>query len=88
MLREEIKQSWLRKLCGLFALPVLVGLKKRMDPDHYNGASLVGLRGVVVKSHGGTSKEGFACALEVAQLEARRNVPSLISDALSQASAD
>ncbi len=58
MLREEIKQSWLRKLCGLFALPVLVGLKKRMDPDHYNGASLVGLRGVVVKSHGGTSKEG------------------------------
>ncbi|MCK0155420.1 phosphate acyltransferase PlsX [Alcanivorax sp. S6407] len=83
MIREEIGSSWLRKLSGLLALPVLAGLKKRMDPDRYNGASLVGLKGVVVKSHGGTSVEGFISALEVAELEARRNVPALIRDALA-----
>lgn len=87
MIREEIGASWLRKLSGLMALPVLAGLKKRMDPDRYNGASLVGLKGVVVKSHGGTSVEGFISALEVAELEARRNVPDLIRDALAPADA-
>jgi len=83
MIREETRRSPLRLLSGLFALPLLGGLKKRMDPDSYNGASLVGLDGVVVKSHGGTSVNGFACALEVALLEARRNVPALIRDALA-----
>ena len=83
MIREETRRSPLRLLSGLFALPLLGGLKKRMNPDRYNGASLVGLNGVVVKSHGGTSVEGFACALEVAVLEARRNVPALIRDALA-----
>lgn len=83
MIREEIKRSWWRKLCGLFSLPVFSGLKERMSPDRYNGASLVGLNGIVVKSHGGTGVDGFASALEVAQREARRNVPSLIRDALA-----
>lgn len=83
MIREETRRSPLRLLSGLFALPLLGGLKKRMDPDSYNGASLVGLNGVVVKSHGGTSVNGFSCALEVALLEARRNVPALIRDALA-----
>ncbi|ASK34362.1 phosphate acyltransferase PlsX [Alloalcanivorax mobilis] len=83
MIREEADRSLLRKLSGLFALPLLRGLKRRMDPERYNGASLVGLNGVVVKSHGGTGVEGFVCALEVAQLEARRNVPALIKDALA-----
>lgn len=85
MIREETRRSPLRLLSGLFALPLLGGLKKRMDPDSYNGASLVGLNGVVVKSHGGTSVNGFSCALEVALLEARRNVPALIRDALAPA---
>lgn len=88
MIREEAERSWLRKLSALLALPVFRGLKSRMDPDRYNGASLVGLRGVVVKSHGGTTVEGFASALEVAELEARRNVPALIRDALAPAGND
>ena len=86
MIREEAERSWLRKLSALLALPVFRGLKSRMDPDRYNGASLVGLRGVVVKSHGGTTVEGFTSALEVAEVEARRNVPALIRDALAPAS--
>lgn len=83
MIREEAGRSLLRKLSTLFALPLLGGLKRRMDPNHYNGASLVGLNGVVVKSHGGTGVEGFVSALEVALLEAKRNVPALIRDALA-----
>ena len=83
MIREEIGRSWWRKLSGLFSLPVLNGLKRRMDPERYNGASLVGLNGVVVKSHGGTGEAGFTSALEVALLEARRNVPALIRDAVA-----
>ncbi|MCG8391496.1 MAG: phosphate acyltransferase PlsX [Pseudomonadales bacterium] len=83
MIEEEARRSWWRSLCALFAMPVFKGLKSRMDPDRYNGASLVGLQGVVVKSHGGTTEQGFASALEVAELEARRNVPALIRDALA-----
>ena len=45
----------------------------------------VGLNGIAVKSHGGTSEQGFLSALEVAEVEARRNVPALISDALAPA---
>ena len=82
MIREEIGRSWLKKLSGLLALPVLRGLKGRLDPERYNGASLVGLNGIVVKSHGGVGEHGFAAALEVALLEAKRNVPALIGSAL------
>ena len=84
---EEAGRSLLRKLSGLFALPLLRGLKHRLDPERYNGASLVGLNGIVVKSHGGTGVEGFVSALEVAVLEAERNVPALIRDALAPADA-
>ncbi len=87
MIREEAGRSLLRKLSGLFALPLLRGLKHRLDPERYNGASLVGLNGIVVKSHGGTGVEGFVSALEVAVLEAERNVPALIRDALAPAEA-
>ena len=84
MLREEIASAWWKKVSGLLALPVLRGLKKRLDPEAYNGASLVGLNGVVVKSHGGVGVDGFVSALEVAVLEARRNVPQLIAGLLEQ----
>ena len=84
MIREEIGQSWLNKLSGLMALPVLRGLKQRLDPQRYNGASLVGLNGIVVKSHGGADINGFLSALQVAVHEADRNVPALIGAGLAQ----
>ncbi len=84
MIREEAGRSLLTKLSGLFSLPLMRGLKKRMDPDRYNGASLVGLKGIVVKSHGSADTNGFISALEVAVLEATRNVPALIGDHLQQ----
>lgn len=72
----------LRKLSAICALPLLKALKKRMNPDNYNGASLVGLNGIVVKSHGSASVAGFTQALEVALEEARRDLPRLIENAL------
>lgn len=84
MLKEEASRSFFRKLAALFALPVFRGLKGRVDPERYNGASLVGLNGVVVKSHGGVGEAGFASALQVAVVEARRNVPALIGQSLSE----
>lgn len=78
MIREEIGRSLVTKLSGALALPVLKGLRRRLDPERYNGASLLGLNGIVVKSHGGTGVDGFLSALEVATLEAERNVPELI----------
>lgn len=86
MLRTEINSSWLKKVSGLLALPVLRGLKKRMDPERYNGASLLGLNGIVVKSHGGAGVSGFLAALEVAVREADRNVPALIGATLANKS--
>ena len=84
MIKEEIGRNWLNKLSALLALPMLSGLKKRLDPQRYNGASLVGLNGVVVKSHGGADVQGFVSALEVALREAQRNVPALIGAALPE----
>lgn len=82
MIREEVSRSWLNKLSAVLALPLLGGLRSRLNPQRYNGASLVGLNGVVVKSHGGADVEGFLAALQVALHEAQRNVPALIGNAL------
>ncbi len=56
------------------ALPVLKAFKKRLDPRLYNGASFLGLRGIVVKSHGGADNVAFYHAIHVAVEEARSGV--------------
>ncbi len=78
-IRSEVSRSPWRKLLGLLSLPIWRALKKQMDPSLYNGASLVGLTGVVVKSHGGASRQGFLNALAVARAEAINNLPSRIA---------
>jgi len=57
---------------------------KKIDPVLYNGASLLGLNGVVVKSHGSSGIDGFSCALAVAILEAKEDLPQKIKDKLSK----
>ena len=74
VMREEFKRNALSKVLGAFAWPVLGRIKKRMDPRRYNGATLLGLRGVVVKSHGGADVVGFGWALVQAAEEARGGV--------------
>ena len=69
---------------GLFALPVLRSLRKRLDPRRYNGASLVGLNGIVVKSHGGADELAMAQAIKVAMLEVEKHVPAQIREVMSE----
>jgi glycerol-3-phosphate acyltransferase PlsX len=74
----------LTKLAALVALPVLRSLRRQIDPRRYNGASLLGLRGIVVKSHGGADALSFANAIKIATLEVRKAVPERISAELEQ----
>jgi glycerol-3-phosphate acyltransferase PlsX len=62
-MRQAFAEAWWTKLLALFAYPVLAKIKKRVDHRRYNGASLLGLRGVVIKSHGSADAYAFECAL-------------------------
>ena len=73
-LTQEFKRNWLTKLMALGAFPVLKAFKRRLDPRRYNGASFLGLRGVVVKSHGGADSVGFYHAIHVAMEEVQNGV--------------
>ncbi|WP_300085996.1 phosphate acyltransferase PlsX [uncultured Nitrosomonas sp.] len=70
-LREEFKQSLFTRLAGLVALPVINAFRRRVDHRQYNGASLLGLRGVVIKSHGSADSHAFRCAIKRAVEEVR-----------------
>lgn len=82
MLTAEFKRNWLTKLIALIAMPVLRAFKRRMDPRRYNGASLLGLRGIVVKSHGGADSFAFEHAIDTAIEEARNGVLRRITEQL------
>jgi len=81
-LKLEFKRNIFTKLAGLVALPVLNALRRRIDPRAYNGASLVGLRGIVIKSHGSADAFSFATAIGEAVLEVEKNVPEKIKEEL------
>ena len=78
MLKEEFQRNVLTKMASVPAMPVLKTLAKRVDPGRRNGATLLGLNGIVVKSHGGADAHAFACAIEEACLEVKHNIPELI----------
>jgi glycerol-3-phosphate acyltransferase PlsX len=78
-LREEFTRNWFSKLCGLIALPVIKHFRLRVDPRRYNGASLLGLRGIVVKSHGSADSFAFEVAIKRAWDEARSSIIQRIS---------
>jgi len=82
VMREEFMRSLLRKLGALAAKPALEAMRLRIDARRYNGASMIGLSGIVIKSHGNTDVFGFQCAIEVAVHEARDNVPARIAERL------
>jgi glycerol-3-phosphate acyltransferase PlsX len=78
-LKEEFSANFLHKLAAIAAYPALKNLAKRIDPRLYNGASFLGLNGIVIKSHGGTDAVGFANAIRVGLEEVKKNVPARIS---------
>ncbi len=81
-MHEEFGRNYFTRFTALVALPVLKAFRKRVDPRRYNGASLVGLRGTVIKSHGGADALAFEYAIDEAAREARNNVPAKISKLL------
>jgi glycerol-3-phosphate acyltransferase PlsX len=81
-LREEFSRTGLRKMGYLASRPALKAFRTRIDPRRYNGASMIGLNGIVIKSHGGADLFGFQRAIEVAVLEARDGVPARIAQRL------
>jgi phosphate acyltransferase len=81
-LRSEFKRNLFTRLCGFVALPVISAFKKRVDHRRYNGASLLGLRGIVVKSHGSADCFAFECALQRAHEEVSEGVLRRISERL------
>ncbi len=74
-MRQEFHRNALRKVQGLAAQSAVAALRERVDPRRYNGASLVGLNGVVLKSHGGADPFAFETAVKTAMVEARKGVP-------------
>jgi glycerol-3-phosphate acyltransferase PlsX len=72
--REEFKRDPLSRVMALAAYPVLARFRRRVDPRRYNGASLLGLRGLVVKSHGSADQVAFGVALRRGYEEARHRV--------------
>ncbi|MEW5942568.1 MAG: phosphate acyltransferase PlsX [Pseudomonadota bacterium] len=82
-LRQEFGRNLFTRLAGLVALPVLKAFKRRVDHRRYNGASLLGLRGIVVKSHGSADSFAFQFAIERAAEEVRNGVLRRITEQMA-----
>jgi glycerol-3-phosphate acyltransferase PlsX len=82
-LREEFSRNPLRRMAAVVALPVINAFKRRVDPRRYNGATLLGLRGIVVKSHGSADAFAFGFAIRRAVEEARGGVLAHITARMS-----
>lgn len=83
-MRLEFDRNVLTRLAGLAAMPVLRSLRRRLDPRRYNGGSFVGLRGIVVKSHGGADSYSFYNAVVAAAAAVAENVPARIEARLQE----
>lgn len=84
LLKQGFKRNLFTKLSALVALPVLKSITKTIDPSAYNGASLLGLNGIVIKSHGSADATSYANAIKIAELEIKKQLPSKIRDMLAQ----
>jgi phosphate acyltransferase len=83
-LRNEISKSWMAKIGYLLARGAFKALRDKLDPNKSNGGVLLGLNGVVVKSHGGTDAEGFAYAVDVGYETARNDLLTKINEMLNR----
>jgi glycerol-3-phosphate acyltransferase PlsX len=84
LIKESFNKNLLTKLVAIFAKPVMNNFKSRVDPGQYNGASLLGLKGVVVKSHGNADVDSYFQAIKEAYLEAHAKITDKISEQLTR----
>ncbi|MGQ0577588.1 MAG: phosphate acyltransferase PlsX [Betaproteobacteria bacterium] len=82
-LRQEFGRNLFTRLSGAMALPVINAFRRRVDPRRYNGASLLGLKGIVVKSHGSADSFGLRFAIQRAYEEARNDMLHGISERMA-----
>ncbi|MFW2371682.1 MAG: phosphate acyltransferase PlsX [Gammaproteobacteria bacterium] len=81
-MKQEFKRNIFTRIAAVFALPVLNAFKKRVDPRVYNGASLLGLQDIVIKSHGGADVFSYTNAIKIALLEVEKGIPQRIDKQL------
>ncbi len=81
---DVFRGSFYGKLAALVTSPVLKAIRRKIDPRRYNGASLLGLKGIVVKSHGSADSLSFSHAIEEAMIEVTKNVPDRITERLEE----
>ncbi|MBV7314359.1 phosphate acyltransferase PlsX [Shewanella sp. NIFS-20-20] len=81
-LRKGLTEGIVVRFLAKLIAPRIQKVLNQMNPDHYNGASLLGLRGIVVKSHGNADQAAFLQAINLAMTEAQRRLPEMIHDRL------
>lgn len=79
-LSAQFKRNLFTRLAGLAAMPILKSFSRTMDPRRYNGASLLGLRGIVIKSHGSADEMAFENAIRIAEKEIHCDIPRRIAE--------
>lgn len=84
MISEAFNRNTTARMAGAVAHPVLNQLRDQLSPENYNGATLLGLNGVVVKSHGRSTADGFYNAIRVAMREVEQDIPSLLQAEISK----
>jgi phosphate acyltransferase len=83
-LREEFRRNVLTRAAGALAMPVIKAFRRRFDPRQYNGASLLGLRGIVIKSHGAADQLAFRVAIRRGADEAHSGLLDRIGERMAQ----
>jgi len=83
VLKEEFTRSWFTKINALMAKSVFKRMQSRLDPRSHNGATLMGLNGIVIKSHGGTDSVGFEYAIVEAATQAKRNIIGQLAEGVA-----
>ena len=84
VLKNAFRKNLFTKLAALIALPVLNSVRQTLDPRKYNGASLLGLNGIVIKSHGSADVDSFFNAIKIAIIEIDKSVPDRIGQEIEQ----
>ncbi len=84
VLKKAFKKNLFTKIAALIALPVLNAVRHTLDPRQYNGASLLGLNGIVIKSHGSADVDSFFNAIKIASIEIDKSVPERINQVIAQ----
>jgi glycerol-3-phosphate acyltransferase PlsX len=82
MILKAFNENFTTRVAGMIADPVLQKLRRRLEPDNYNGASMLGLNGIVVKSHGRSTLEGFYQAIRESMKAVSEDLPGILRSRL------